>query len=176
MLLPLTSIVSPLRTPLIVPAIGASLPFITGETSFGSSRNDFTGSAGFSFVVGASNITVTSLGRWALAGNSQTHQITLYSSTSISSAIATVNVNTNGEPSGNFIYGTVSPVVLTAGGIYYLLSAENLNGDLWYNDSGTSLSTTSAAAIITSCFFVGAGPISPGGGGESYVPPNFEYY
>lgn len=145
--------------------------------ALGTPRNNYGDGLGFKFTVGANNIVVTDLGRWVISGNSGSHVITLYSGTSVSSnAIGSVTVNTSGAPVG-YLFGTLSsPITLTAGSTYYILSAESSGGDLWYDDP-TVLNPTSEVTINGSCFASG-GTISVGTAvvNHSYIPVNFKFH
>lgn len=133
------------------------MPFITGYSSLGSLRNDFSSGVGFQFTVGASNITVTHLGRWVISGNAATHDVTLYDGVTVATdAIGSVTVDTAGQPVDAFVYEPLgSPITLTASGTYYLLSLELNGGDQWYNYSGTYPTTTADAMLAAACYAFG---------------------
>jgi hypothetical protein len=122
---------------------GGTALVLTGSNA--NAANSLSGGLGFEFVVGASNITVTELGRWVISGNSGTHTLRLMDSSG--NDLGTVSVNTSGATPGQYLYGTLgTPVVLTAGGTYCVMSDETSGGDQAYFDV-TSCTTTAAAAM-----------------------------
>ncbi len=158
-------------------AAGGDTPYITTSGN-GTSRNDFTGCVGFTFTVGAANITVTSFGRWITSGNSQTHTIRLFK-VSDDSEVTNGTVNASGAPVG-YLYTSITPVVLTAGVAYHILSEEVISQDQWYGDDGTTTGTADAT-LNGSRYIVGACPTSAGsgsgsGGNHAYVQVNFKYH
>jgi hypothetical protein len=136
-------------------------------------RNDFTGFVGMKVTVGASNLSVSSLGRVCVTNSSQTHTVELVNAAT-SAAVATASVSMSGCTANTFVYTTLaSPVTLTAGASYYLASQENLNGDMWF-DHG-ALTTTSAAQSTSSVYFYNGAWQSIDGPNTSYVPANLLY-
>lgn len=153
-----------------------SNPLITGQ-SLVSPRHDFTSSLGFAFTVGAANITVTDIGRWVISGNSGTHLISLCSGTDGGppTTLASLTVNTSGATSGAYLYGSITPVTLTAGVTYYIFSDELNGGDFWYDNNDT-LTSTADATIIGSRYVSGGNIQAASSGTNGYVPPNFKYH
>lgn len=155
--------------------------FVTGVTSFGSLRNDFTGGVGMQIVIGGSPITVSQVGRWVVSGNSGTHSVEIYNSGG--TLVASGTVNTSGATSGAFAYAACTPVVLAAGGTYYVISQETNGGDQWYNSIGSShtiVTKTGVASIVGAYYRLTDGTI----GGDSsnlneanntYVIVNIKY-
>ena len=82
----------------VISAGAGDTAFITGELLSSTLRNDQSTNVGFQVVIGASDITVTQLGRWVVSGNSQSH--TLYVFNNSCSVVASVAVNTSGAPAG----------------------------------------------------------------------------
>src|SRR5262249_22475020 len=126
-------------------------------------------------TVGANTVTVTSLGRVCVTGNSQPHTVKFVNvSTGADVAGGSASVNMAGCTPGQFAYTSIAPLILSANTSYYLASLEALGGDQWY-DTGT-VSATSVATIVNSIYFDGNSWI-PGSttGNSSYVPPNFQY-
>lgn len=155
----------------------AGQPLITAQTP-GAPRNNFDGSLGFRFTVGGANITVTALGRWVTAGNSLAHIIRLFSAAT-PTELGNVSVNTNGAPAGAYLYATLgSPIILTAGVEYAVLSDE-INTFDQFNDTGVV--TANAVVTINGSAYRtglsgGAGVISTGAAGSSsYGPCNLRY-
>src|SRR5438093_342634 len=108
--------------PLTVPSGAPDPPIITAQT-INVLRNNFDGSLGFKFTVGASNITVTGLGRWVVSGNSQTHVVRLFD-VSGPTQLASASINTSGATAGAYKYGSITPITLTAAGVYAVLAEE----------------------------------------------------
>lgn len=152
------------------------MPWITAETMAGSTlRNDYPLGVGMSFTVGAADLHVTDLGRWVVAGNSQSHVLSVYNSVSISDLIATATVATSGAPAGAFAYSSLASVVtLIAGHQYYLLSLENSGGDQWY-DAGALLPTTTADASLIGAAYDFGGGIGVISGSGTFGAVNFRY-
>ena len=130
---------------------------------------------GFKFTVGGSPITVSSLGRWVLSGNTASHVMTVVQASS-STVVATGTVNTSGAPTGTFTYASLStPVILSANTAYYVLSQEATGGDEFYQDN-TALTTTSAGTINNSEYYSGgAYRVGNSTGSYSYGPVSFIY-
>ena len=150
-------------------------PFIQLPVTPGSGRTDSV-AAGAQITVGPTSLTLRELGRLAIAGNTQTHTISIYGARN-QPPITSVVVDTSGAPPGTFVYTPVSStIVLWSGFTYYILSTEG-TGDSWYDDNQT-YTTTSDATLTNSCYFnTSANEILAGTGGanHSYVPVNFKY-
>jgi hypothetical protein len=150
---------------------------VTGQT-LGSLRNNWTGLVGFQFTC-ASNATCYALGRWVVAGNTQTHVVGLCSSSGTVLAYATVA--TAGAPAGTYAYASLAaPYAMTAGTSYAILSQETLGGDQWYDGGNTVISVTTLASAVTNSFAYGTIPSSVSGYGHNpvdgvYVPLNMQY-
>jgi len=156
---------------------GGSTTFVTGQ-SLGSTRNNFSGCLGYLFTVGGANITVTDLGRWVVSGNSGSHVLTLDNASG--TVLASVSVNTSGAPAAAFLYGSITPTVLTASTQYFVGSAEANVGDLFYDDP-TTVTTTGDATVNASAFTsdgacVAGAPSGNTGGLHSYGPVSFKYH
>jgi hypothetical protein len=149
--------------------------WITGFTP-SSLRNDFSGWVGSRLVVGPADVSVTSLGRWVVAGNTATHAVRLVNAAGTN--VATASVDTAGAPAGAFKYAALgNPVTLSAGATYYLLSQESAGGDSWY-EYNLSTSTTAVASDTGAAWTTNATPgsVTAGGSpGQSYGPSNFLY-
>jgi hypothetical protein len=100
--------------------------------------NYTTGVVGMAFS-SESNINLTALGRWITAGNAQAH--TVYLEDSNGNVIGSVYLNAtavSGAPPDQMLYGNLgSPILITAGDLYFLMSSETNGGDNWWgpNDS-----------------------------------------
>jgi hypothetical protein len=149
-----------------------STPWITTVTP-GTPRNNFTGYVGLLLSVGSSSVTVNSLGRYCLIGNTQSH--TIYLSQNSGTTLASATITCPGNVS-TFVYGCLpSPYTLAASTNYYLMASEISGGDWWYDDNASV--TTTAVASDNYSIYSG----SPNNGiiinssGHTYVPPTFQY-
>ena len=147
--------------------------FLTGYALNGPSlRNNFNGWVGMKFTVGPLALSVSSLGRICIAGNSGTHTVKLVNaSTGIDVAQGSVSVSLSGCAAGQFQYVSLGNLTLQANTAYYLVSQES--GDQWY-DYGT-VASTSDAAVNKSVYSSGASWTTTGSANTSYVPLNFVY-
>ncbi len=92
-----------------------------GNTNNGAPSHNLEG---FAFTT-ISNITVTSLGRWVVGGNTNTHNLFLYNELDTSNAVVSATLITSGAPTNQFVYTNLaSSTNLLAGHRYYMLSAE----------------------------------------------------
>lgn len=145
---------------------------ITGQ-SLGTLANSQNWYAGFRFTVGASNITVTHLGRWIVSGNSQNKALLLVPGAG-GSPLAFVSLNRSGQPAAAYAYVAISSVVLTAGQSYLVASEETSGGDQWYSDDTTVVSDTDIT--VTDSIWSTGGAWTPNATGAfSYGPVNFLY-
>lgn len=157
---------------------GVDPPIITNQV-INVLRSNIDASLGFRFTVGGANITVTALGRWIIAGNSQNHPVRLFDNTP--TQLGTVTVNPASVPGGGgYAYATLgTPVVLLAGTTYAVLSDE-ISGLDQFND--TDVVTANASITVNESAFRaglagGAGLISAGAAGSrSYGPVNFRWH
>jgi hypothetical protein len=152
-----------------------SSPFVTAYAlNAPSPRNDFAGWVGMKLTIGASPVTVSSLGRICVAGNSGTHTVKFVnSSTGQDVAGGSASLNMSGCVAGQFLFsGLASPITLQAGVSYYLATQEIAGGDLWY-DLG-DIATASVASVNQAVYGVGTSWFPIGSPGTSYVPPNFK--
>jgi hypothetical protein len=149
-------------------------PFVTAFNLNGRpTRNDFAGFTGMKLTVGANNLSVSSVGRVCIAGNTQTHTVELVNA-GTNAVVGSANVNMAGCTPGTLVYATLaSPITLTAGTGYYLASQESNGGDMWYG-YGTLTSAAVAQAINSAYLFAGTWQ-TINGTNSSYVPANFLY-
>lgn len=134
-------------------------------------RNNFTGNLGMFITIGGANVTVTHLGRWVVSGNSASHSLYIFDSGC--AQIATVTINCSGATPGGFLYAALgSPVTLSAGGRYYVMSGELSGGDQFYDIQNESVTTTGVAVA-------GGGAYTPCNEvpavNDIYVPISFKY-
>ena len=161
------------------PQLAVSTPetaFVQGKT-LGTLRNNLTGFAGMKFTVGSSPLTITSLGRIYVTGNSGTHTVKIVNAgTGADVAGASVSINmSTGTPSNGFKYvALAAPVVLTANTAYYLVSQETSGGDQWY-DFNTVLTTTTRATVNNAVSRPNNSWVAAGTANNSYVPVDFKY-
>lgn len=152
---------------------GVGTAFITsGHGS--TTRHDFTGVVGYKITVGASNITVTDLGRIVVSGNTATHVV--YLEDTGGNVLASCTVATAGGIANTYVYNSITPTVLSASGGYWIVTAEVNNGDDWYNDNA-DLTSTGDATVETSGFASGpnVNPTASISGLRGFGPPNFKY-
>ena len=136
--------------------ISSDLRWVTGQT-LGTLRSNVSGCLGVKFTVGASDLTVTQLGRWVSIddpANTQTHTVTLYDNSGVPVTNGSGTVATTGTAADGFVYAALSPnVTLTAGATYELVAAEASGGDNFYNDNTTVTVTSAAAPSTTSSVY-----------------------
>lgn len=137
--------------------VGAN--FITGfNSSAASLRNNFTGSVGARFTVGANALAASAFGRWCVAGNTGTHALQLVSE-SANAVVASTTVTMGGCTPGQFVYGNLaSPVTLSAYTTYDLVSSETNGGDWWYSNG--PVTTRPDATVTGAAYQSGAGYIA----------------
>src|SRR5262249_32237160 len=112
----------------------------------------FPGWLGMEFTTGSSAVSVSQLGRWVVAGNSQSHTLELVDAAT-GSVLASTTLNTAGQTAGQFAYASLSsPVTLAANHTYYLVSMEDSGGDAWY-DSDTVVTAMNLGITVNSGVF-----------------------
>jgi hypothetical protein len=153
------------------------IAFVTGYGLGGQRlRSNFGGWVGMKLTIGSNSLTVTSLGRLCIAGNTGVHTVQILNAGSgIAMPGGSVQVAMSGCAPGQFTSVPLStPITLAAGGSFYLVTQESAGGDKWY-DLG-SISTTGDATVNNAIYsFDGAKWISISGPNTSYVPPTFAY-
>ncbi|MGH9968945.1 MAG: RHS repeat-associated core domain-containing protein [Pyrinomonadaceae bacterium] len=148
--------------------------FVTGKT-LGALRADYTGHVGMKVTTGAQPVTVTSLGRIYVSGNTGTHMLKIVRA-SDNAVVASANVSMTGGTSGQFKYVSLAtPVTLAASTIYYVVSTETSGGDPWHDYVSTVLTSTSVATINSGTYGDGTNWGPAGGAGNCYVPVDFQY-
>ncbi|MBV8903938.1 MAG: hypothetical protein JOZ22_09920 [Acidobacteriia bacterium] len=146
---------------------------LISNQTLGSVRTDGPYCAGIQITIGAKNVTVTDLGRWVQAGNTQSHQMVLEDSSG--NILTSGNLATAGQSPGDYAYVSIPPTTLSAGGTYYILSQEYSSGDGWYDAlpvASSPAATIEHAAWQSRC---GSGPVNPYVRGSAYGPVNFIY-
>lgn len=96
------------------------------SVTLGAVRNNFTGRVGFKFSP-LVQMTVTSLGRWIVAGNSGSHLLVLKNSAAVT--LQSVTLNTSLYSSDAFAYTNITATDLVPRNIYYVESTELNGGD-----------------------------------------------
>ena len=155
---------------------GSSSTYVTSQT-LRTTKNDFSGFAGMQFSVGSTPITVTALGRLAAPGNGGTHLVKLVNASDGTDVPGgAVSVSLIGSIAGQFRYASLAtPVVLSPGSAYYVVSQELSGGDAWYYDDST-ITTTAAATETSGVWGYGAGQWYQNGSfGQTYGPVDFKY-
>jgi hypothetical protein len=153
------------------PPVGS--PLVTAQ-SLGPVRNNQTQFVGMQFTP-KSSLTVTSLGRFCLSGNSQSHTVKLVTASSGADLPGgTASVAMNGCAPNKYQYATLAtPVTLQAGTPYILVSGEVTGGDTWYDYAPvTAINQVSVDAAIYSA---GSQFVQVPAPGYSYVPVNLLY-
>jgi beta-glucanase (GH16 family) len=100
---------------------------------------------GTKFTVGSSPVTISQLGRMAISGNTQTHEVRLFNATT-GDDVARTNVNLSGQ--SGMVYGNIvgGAVTLAANTSYYLLTDNYKDGDMFYNGN-TAVTSTGGITI-----------------------------
>ena len=102
-------------------------------------RNNYEGYVGMKITVGAKPISVYSLGRIFIAGNTQSHHVKLVDAETgkdIEGSTVTVKDGTDGK----ITYARLDrPILLEAGHSYYIVSEEKDGGDFWYHNDAEIL-------------------------------------
>jgi hypothetical protein len=152
-------------------------PFITGFTP-SIVRTNLSGWMGMTFSTGPQAITLTSLGRMCLAGNSGSHALKLVSANGTDLSGGSTTVSMAGCTPGKFQYAALpSAITLQANTSYYLLSQETNGGDSGYDYS--QVNTTSVGTVNAPVYSSGSSYVSVaifyGSPSYCYVPLNFLY-
>lgn len=136
---------------LIYGACRADVAFVTGVTGFGSPSRAVSPHIGIGLKFTnqtSQDIVATQLGRWVIAGNSQTHLLSIIKDDG--TTLASVTVNCSGATPGQFLYGLLgTPCHIANGTTVYIISSETDGGsnDQWYDNNGTVI-TVSPVGVI----------------------------
>ena len=149
--------------------------FVINKT-LGTLRNNYSGWVGMAITIGSNALPVNALGRFVAAGNSGSHTVKIVNgSTGADVPGASVSISTAAGTPGTFQYGNLSsPVTLTPGSVYYVLSLESAGGDQWY-DHDTTVQTASVASLTSAAYGTGSPYLTTGTAGQTYVPLDFVY-
>jgi hypothetical protein len=159
-----------------IPVAPTNNSFVTSET-VGTLRNDYNGLVGMAIRIGPNPLTINSLGRIFVPGNSGTHVVKVFDiAANQDFSGAEVVVDMTKAAVNNFVYAPLSSsVTLAANASYYIISQEVAGGDQWYNFD--TIVQTTAVAIVTSGVY-GDGVtayITDGGIGQAFGPVSFLY-
>lgn len=131
----------------ILPTVGGgSLTSAVATYTPGSTGNTWTTGQyyGAAFTTTGSGLTVLTLGRYMVLGNTGTHTVVIMDMTG--TILGSVSINMTGGTADTFIYTTLgSPLVLSASTQYFIGSQET-NGA----DTGTGSSALTTTAVISS--------------------------
>lgn len=137
-------------------------------------RNNYDNYVGFAFTP-TRNISVTSMGRWKVSGNSGTHTIGLFTDADkleVPGGSVSLDLSVGGV---GYQYADLgAPVSLTSGVTYIIASLEVSGGDFWH-DEGTILSTSAGITLICSMFRTGPTAWGFSAFNTSFAYPNFRY-
>lgn len=131
----------------VLTVVAPGIKFVTSTTLL-TLRNNFSGWVGMNIVVGPTPLILNSLGRMVAPGNTGTHTVKIVDDTTgLDVPGASVQVVTAGATAGTFAYGALqTPIVLSAGGVYDILTQETDGGDQFY-DSNTAAQTLDVAVL-----------------------------
>lgn len=105
------------------------------------------GWVGMRFTVGATAVTISQLGRYAISSNTQTHQVRIFNATT-GADVAKAMVNCAGQT--GFVYSNIigGNVTLTANTSYFVMTDNynSSNSDYFYN-TNTPVTTTSDITV-----------------------------
>lgn len=145
--------------------------FVTSWTP-GASRNDFSGSVGGVIIIGASNVVVSQLGVYIVAGGTNVHTMSLW--TMGCALITSALIDFTGKSGAN--YTAITPVTLIAGTSYRISLSVVIGQDLWTNNVASVMTTTSVGVANNPCFGLGVPcPSTNGAAGPPYVGMDFKY-
>lgn len=114
---------------------------IAYPTNTSTTRNNATAFVGHRFTVGAEDIVVTHLGRWHATGSSTAVIPLEIRNSAGTSVLATASIDLATATQGKYNYVALgSPLTLSAGQSYCVLSSETTGGPLWYEDQNVTLS------------------------------------
>jgi len=161
--------------------VAASTP--SSQTAFVTSfilsspsvSNTLPGWVGMAIQVGAAPVTVTSLGRIYVSGNTEMHAMKLVDAASGSDVPnASVTIKMAPPVNSQFVYADLaSPASLAAGHVYYVVTEESYGGDLLY-DATAALETTGAATVLGAVSYR-RGWTFAADPNQSYGPVDFKY-
>lgn len=149
--------------------------FITGVT-LGTPRPGQNGLYGMEIQIGPVDLTIQTLGRAFALGVTSQHEIKLIDGNT-ATELGHAFVDASTVPDGDFIYGGLkpSPVTVSAGKLYYIVSEEFTGGDQFY-DQDTTVQTRPDAEVTRAIYSDSPGLYVPvGNAGHAYGPVSFQY-
>lgn len=142
-------------------------------------RNNYTGTVGVNFTVGAANLSVTHLGFQDanLDGLASSHLVGIWDNSGTLIASATIQSGTASTLVDNWRYESLAgPVTLFAGLDYTIGGFVSNAGDVWSDNGGSASVTSSSDITVNQEVFVGSTFTRPTsiGGGDSlrWAPAN----
>lgn len=109
-----------------------SAAFVTGQT-LGALRSNFTGRLGIVTDLTYADVMITHLGRWMVAGNTQSHTLALHNQGGDIQFASTV-LNMSGKTPGAMAYQPLQYGYVVPNGQYmHITSTEVSGGDQWYD-------------------------------------------
>lgn len=140
----------------------------------GSATNSTTSSdLGTKISVTAASISVKSLGRACLSGNSHEHTLRLFDLSL--HVLASVEVNMAGCKPSHFVTAALNPPVTLKSGQYYLMSSETNGQDSFYNQSSTVTPSNSQVSVLGATYNYKGSFGSAGENGTTYGPLTLSY-
>jgi hypothetical protein len=157
--------------------LGALSPNLSPDavpTISGTLRNDYTGDLGTRFTTGANPVTVTKLGRWVVAGSSDTHTVRILDASTLA-VVASAVIDASGGGVGFRYTALAGTATLDANTSYVLVSSETSGGDKWYHSS-TMVTPGPVGTVDYAVYSTGSGFAADSSqANTSFVPPNFAY-
>lgn len=141
-----------------------------------TTRDDGSYYAGGKVLIGASNLKVTAVGRYCIAGNSNTHLVGILSASG-STVITSATVNMSGCTGGTWVFASVSPVTLSAGTDYIVFSYETGN-DYWIDNETVFYFNPGVSWVSWAYCLTETGTYTTGGttgGNTMYTGAQFQY-
>lgn len=148
--------------------------FVTSATLGGTPSA--AGFFGMAVTIGPNPVTIKSLGRGFVTGNTQIHIVKVVdAATKLDVPDAAVAVFTSGGVAGQVNYAALAtPVTLNANTAYYIVSQEMASGDRFYNHD-TAVMTTSVGTVTSSVNRTGTTYNEDSAPGMSYALVDFQY-
>ena len=148
--------------------------FVLAKT-LGTPRANLTGLAGMAIRVGASPLTIRTLGRIVDSGHAGTHVVSIVNPVS-SQSIGSVLVDVAAGNVGEFVYSALAnPVTLPAGTNVFIVSQETA-GVEFHDADTTTVQTTNVARVESGVFSDGSNPFTiVSTTGHTFGPVDFQY-
>jgi len=130
---------------------------------------------GMEILIGGGDIKIYTLGRAFSPGLSMAHDVKVIDAVT-QVEIGHASVDAAAAAVGDFRYGKLaSPITLSAGRRYFVLSEEFAGGDPFF-EQDTTVQTRTEASVQTAIESSGPGVFTPAGGlGHTYGPVSFQY-